>query len=341
MIAVAVKIDISPHILPPKYREGLSKKLAPEVFKPYQLMVEPFPTLTDLDNRFRLMDKYEGLVQVLTLTLPFVEAVAKPQDAVELARIGNDELAELVFKYPDRFIAAVGSLPMNDMDAALKELDRTVNDLHFRGIQLGTSINGKPLDELEFLPLFKKMQEYNLPILLHPMRPNTVADYPTRNASQYEIYSIFGWPYETSAAMTHLVFGQVLQKFPSLKFITHHCGAMIPYFEQRLKNFHTHREMRGKGRYNYTRGLTRAPLAYFKMFYADTALNGCTAGLMCGYAFFGADRILFGTDMPYDCQDGNLSVGDTIISIERMQIPDLDKKKVFEDNAREIMRLPL
>lgn len=335
-----MKIDIYPHILPPKYNEALLKKIPSAAHQPYQLMVEPFSTLSNLDNRFRIMDKYD-FVQVLTLTLPFVEKVAEPKDAVELAQIGNDEMAELVEKYPDRFVAAIGSLPMNDMDAALDELDRIVNELHFRGIQICTSINGKPLDSPEFMPLYEKMEKYNLPILLHPMRPHTDADYPGEDTSKYEIYSVFGWPYETSAAMTRLVFGQVLQKYPDIKFITHHCGALIPYFDQRLANFHNHREMRGKGQYNYTRGLTKPPLEYFKAFYADTALNGSTPGLMCGYAFFGADHILFGTDMPYDVWNGHLSVKQTIESIEQMDIPDPEKKKIFEDNARRIFRLPI
>lgn len=335
-----MKIDVYPHILPPKYKEAISKKLPAAAYKPFQLMAEPFPTLTDLDNRFRIMDKHQDLVQILTITLPFVEALAKSEDVIDLVKLGNDEMAELVEKYPDRFVAAIGNLPLNDIDASLVEMDRIINELHFRGIQIGTSSSGKPLDEPEFMPIYEKMEQYNLPILLHPTRPPTQADYPTKDSSQYEIYSVFGWPYETSAAMTHLVFGHVLQKYPDIKILTHHCGGMIPYFEKRILNFHYHREMRGKNRYNYTRGLNKAISEYFKMFYADTALNGCTAGLMCGYAFFGVDHIIFGTDMPYDVQDGHLSVGDTIKSVECMQIPDFDKQKIFEDNARKFFRLP-
>lgn len=336
-----MKIDIFPHILPFKYKEALVKRLLPAAYQPYQVMQEAFPTLTNLENRFRIMDKHEDLVQVLTLTLPFVERIAEPKDAIELAKLGNDELAELVEKYPDRFVAAIGSLPMNDIDAALDELDRVVNGLHFRGIQICTTINGKPLDAPEFMPLYEKMEKYNLPILLHPARLDTPPDYTSEDTSKYEIFTIFGWPYETSAAMTRLVFGHVLQKYPNIRFITHHCGAMIPYFEQRISSFYNYREMRGKGRWDYTRGLTKSPIEYFKMFYADTALNGSTPGLMCGYAFFSADHILFGTDMPYDSQNGHLIVRETIKSIEQMDISDSEKKKIFEDNARKLLRLPI
>ena len=87
--------------------------------------------------------------------------------------------------------------------------------------------------------------------------------------------------------------------------------------------------------------LTRHPLDYFRMFYADTAVSGYTAALMCGYAFFGAEHILFGTDMPYDYQLGELNTREAISSVEEMKVPDSDKKKIFEDNARELLRLPV
>ena len=90
-----------------------------------------------------------------------------------------------------------------------------------------------------------------------------------------------------------------------------------------------------------TQGLTRKPLDYFKMFYNDTAINGSTAGLMCGYAFCGADHLLFGTDMPFDSQLGDRFVRQTIESIEHMEIPDFEKKMIFEDNARKLLRLPV
>lgn len=112
---------------------------------------------TDLGLRFGIMDKSEDMVQVLTLTNPPIETVAEPADAVELARIVNDEMAELVAKHPDRFVGTVACLPMNDMEAALKEVDRAINELHFRGVQIYTNIMGKTLDSPELMPLYEKM----------------------------------------------------------------------------------------------------------------------------------------------------------------------------------------
>lgn len=167
-------------------------------------MQEIFPALTDLESRFTIMDEHEDVVQALTFTLTFGETVAEPKVAIELAELGNNELAELVKKYPDRFVAAIGNLPMNDIDAALDELDRIVNELHFRRIQICTDINGKPIDSPEFMPLYEKMEKYDLPILLHPSRPETTTAYTTEaeDSSKYKIYHIYGWPYDTSAAVT-------------------------------------------------------------------------------------------------------------------------------------------
>ena len=155
-----MKIDVFTHIIPPKYKEGLHKKMPGA----WQLkLMEAYPALFDMDARFRLMDKYEGLVQVICTGAPALEDAAPPKDTIELARLANDEMAELVRKHPDRFVAAVACLPMNDVDASLQELDRAIRDLNFRGIQLHSDINGKPLDSPEFEPIFKKMAEYNLP----------------------------------------------------------------------------------------------------------------------------------------------------------------------------------
>jgi len=335
-LSYPLKIDAYSHIVPPKYANVL-KELSPDE---YNYKVARSPALYDLDFRFRILDKYEPLVQVLTLGWPPIEDIADSEKAVDLARMANDEMAELVLKYPDRFVAAIASLPMNNMDAALKEAERAIEDLRFRGVYLHTPIQNKPLDSPEFLPLYEMMAKYKLPIYIHPMRGVDFADYKTENASKYGIANMFGWPYETTAAMTRLVFSGVLEKYPDLKFVTHHCGGMVPYFAQRIINFQDGFDMRRH--LGYQKGLTKAPIDYFKMFYADTALYGNPSALMCGFTFFGADRILFGIDMPLgDNQLGHRNYRQTINAIEEMNITDEDKKKIYEDNARTLLRLPV
>lgn len=322
-------IDIFTHITPPKYLEALQKKVPNNILAAG--FSAAFPTLADLDTRFRIMDKYEGLKQVLSLAPPAVESISNPKDAVELAEIANDEMAELVTKYPDRFAAAVACLPMSDMDATLRETDRAINQLKFRGVQLYTDIAGKPLDSPEFMPLYEKMANYDLPILLHPQTGTKISIYANETEPKYLVPVIFGWPFQTTAAMTYLVGGGVFERYPTLKVVAHHCGAMIPFFAERITLVNN--TFRTRLNYSYEQHLSKPIIDYFRMFYADTAIHGNVSALMCAYNFFGADHILFGTDMPYCSQIGDICIGQTIPFIEQMDIPQSDKKKIFEDNA--------
>jgi predicted TIM-barrel fold metal-dependent hydrolase len=331
-----LKIDAYSHIVPPNYKEVLRKVVPEEVNN----KIDPHSTLYDLEDRFKIMDRYEPLRQVLTLGWPPVEAVAEPVKAAELARMANDEMAELVHKHPDRFMAAIGILPMNNMDAALQEADRVINELRFRGVYVHTPINDKPLDLPEFMPLYEKMSHYNLPIFIHPMTTYDYADYRTENRSRYKIFSTFGWPYQTTTAMARLVFSGTLEKYPGLKFVTHHCGGMVPYYAERLIEFAQLPELKGTKEDKVS--LRRDVADYFKMFYADTAIHGNTPALMCAYAFFGADKLLFGADMPLgDTERGHRNYRQTINAIEAMDISDEDRKKIYVDNARSLMRLPI
>ncbi|MDD5006979.1 MAG: amidohydrolase family protein [Syntrophorhabdaceae bacterium] len=331
-----MKIDSYAHILPVKFKEALYS--SPNVKTWVKKQLEANVGTFDYEVRFRLLDKYD-CVQVLSLVTPPIEDVAGPAEAVDLARRANDEMAELIYKYPDRFVAAVATLPLNDMEATLKEIDRAINNLKFRGVQIFSSINGKPLDSPEFFPMYEKMAAYDLPLLIHPVRGSTQADYPGEKDSKYGIWSIFGWPFETTAAMTRLAFSGVLDKFPGIKFMTHHLGGMAPYFEERIRDAYDMLEMRYPG--NIKKGLLRSPVDYLKMFYADTAINGSLAGTACGLAFFGPEHVLFGTDTPFDSQLGFRLVREQIECIERLDITEAEKKLIFEGNARRIFRLPI
>jgi predicted TIM-barrel fold metal-dependent hydrolase len=331
-----LKIDVFPHIIPVKFKDAVAKALNKPTGGRDQM-----PGLWDLDIRFRLMDKYDGYVQVLTLgkTAGTPEEVGDAQKALDLTRLANDELAELVLKYPDRFPAAVANLPMNDMDAALKEADRAIKDLKMRGVQIFTPTNDKPLDSPEFLPLYEKMAQYKLPIWIHPTRPDTVADYKNEARSTYRIASLFGWPFETTTAMTRLVHSGILEKYPDVRFITHHAGGMVPFYAARIAQFQDTDEMVRYG--HYKDKLTDAPIKYFQRFFADTALNGNTPALELAHKFFGADQLLFGTDMPYDNSFGDRDIRETIRAIEDMDISAVDRKKIYEDNVRSLLRLPI
>jgi uncharacterized protein len=331
----AEKIDMFCHILPGKYKEALFKKAEPGY---YIEMASKRPALFDLDIRLRVMDKFEGLRQVLTLSTPPLEYAVSPRDAVELARMANDEMAEIVNKYPDRFVAAAASLPLNDVDASLREIDRAIKELKFKGIQIYSPINGKPLDRPEFLDLYEKMSQYDLPIWIHPARDENIPDYPDETFSKYGQFCVFGWPYETTLAMSRLVFSGVMEKYPNIKFIVHHCGAMLPFFYKRAPGVLGE----GKGvQPGEVMGLSKRPLEYFRKFYADTVLGGNTPALMVAYTFFGADNILFGTDYPYPggAEKGEAALEEVITSVEQMTVREEEKTKIFSKNARRILNL--
>lgn len=334
---ISSKIDIFCHILPAKYRQALYKKAQRGLYLEADDDLESHhnstPALFDLDLRFRIMDQYEGVRQVLTIAAPPLEAVAGPEVTVGLAKLANDGIAELVEKYPERFVAGVAYLPMNDVDAALDEAKRAITELNLKGVLVYTPVDGKPLDSPEFMPLYEMMAGEDLPIWIHPVRGRDTPDYKNESYSKYRIFHIFGWPYETTAAMCRLVFSGLFDKYPNLRFITHHCGGMVPFFSQRLAD--QSQGMFDQGYAETKLSLKQPPIEYFKKFYGDTAL-GSTHGLTCGYAFFGAEHILFGTDMPFG---GAPRIGRIINSIEEMAIPGPDKVRIFEENAKKILRL--
>lgn len=332
-----LKIDIYPHIVPKRFFEAF-EAAAPGGFT-FRRVVHGAPMMTDLDLRLRIMDRHPDYLQVLVIPAPPIE-LATPQKALELAQLANEEMAELVDKYPDRFIAAAAIVPLNNVEGALKEIDRAVNDLGMRGIVIPASMGDKPVDSPEFFPIYERLAKYNLPIWIHPSRTHNTPDYESEQRSRFALFSVFGWPYDTTIAMARLVFSGLFDKYPNLHFITHHCGGMVPYFADRMKGAWDFDEARLK--LKYLRTLPQPLLDYFRnSFYNDTALYGSTPALMCGHAFFGAQRLAFGTDMPLDSQLGERYIRDTIRSVEEMPIPDAEKKLIFEDNARRLLRLPV
>jgi predicted TIM-barrel fold metal-dependent hydrolase len=330
-----MKIDIFTHVQLERYKKALHKHA--DKFITEKNFQERRQALTDQELRMRIIDKYEDYVQVLSATLPPLEEVVSPDEAAELARIANDEIAEMLTRYPKKYIAAIANLPLNNMDATLKETERAIKELGFKGIQIYPSVLGKPISLETFMPLYEMMAGFDLPIWIHPMRRSLVPDFPTEDQSYNQIFSIFGWPYDTTVAMTRLVFAGIFEKFPDIKFIIHHCGAMVPYFAERIVD-HYNNGLERLGAEHFP-GLTKHPIDYYRMFYADTALNGNTPALMCAYDFYGVDHLVFGTDMPYDIENGNVTIRKTIEAIEGMDISDTSKQKIYEDNARTLLHL--
>ena len=184
---------------------------------------------------------------------------------------------------------------------------------------------------------------HDVPIWMHPARPASRADYAGEPKSKYEIWQVLGWPFETSVAMARMVFSGFFDRLPKLRIITHHCGGMIPYFAGRAETLWAQLGSRSAegDEAQVLQRLKRAPIEYFKMFYGDTALFGAWHAMESGLAFFGADHILFGTDMPFDPEQGPGFIRDTIEAMEKMRASEADKAAIYEGNARRLLKLRL
>jgi aminocarboxymuconate-semialdehyde decarboxylase len=333
------KLDVFNHIYPKPYFD-LMMAVAP-TFKDIGKRMRNIPMLVDLDERFRVMDRFAEYQQVLSIATPPIEVFSTGQDSVDLARAANDGMAALVTKYPDRFPGFVAQLPLGDADAAMRETERAVGELGARGIQVFSNINGKPLDRPEYLALFERMAAFDLPVWLHPFRGAEVSDYATEAKSLYEIWWTFGWPYETSVAMSRLVFSGIFDRHPALKIITHHLGAMAPYFEGRVGpgwdqlGSRTSDEDYGA----VLKRLKKRPIDYFRMFYADTAVFGAYDATVCGLNFFGPGHVLFASDAPFDPERGPMYIRETIAILDRLPISDADRQKIYWQNAADLLKL--
>lgn len=323
-------LDIYTHILPPEFVDARAR------MTPGRATSKRQGAIQSLDDRFREMDTAgSGYRQVISLPNPPLEELVGAEDAAELARIGNDSMAQLCARHPDRFPAFVASVSLLDPQGAVGEAERAIRDLGARGVQIFTNVAGKPLDLPEFEPLMALMARVGLPIWLHPTRTAAMTDYQSEPRSRYEMWWCFGWPYETSVAMARLVFSGLFDRHPGLKIITHHAGGMVPAMDGRvgaglafLGGRTTDEDLSG-----VLPGLKRPHLDYFREFYADTALFGSATGLPAALSFFGADRVVFATDAPYG------PVLPTLQAIEGLALTPADREAVLWGNAERLLRL--
>ena len=212
------------------------------------------------------------------------------------------------------------------------ELERAMTQLGALGTQLHTNVNGAPLDQRRFAPVFETVTRLDGAVWIHPTRSPAWPDYPAEGRSEYGIWWSLGWPYETSVCMARLVYSGAFDTYPGLRVITHHAGAMVPHFAGRLAS-----PLEDPGREAIMARLSGGSLDYFRRFYADTAMFGATHAIRCAVEFFGTSHVLFGTDMPLG---GPTVVADTIADIEALGLPDAGAAAIFAGNARRVLRIP-
>ena len=332
-----IKIDLYNHVMPLPYLELMQKN-----YKDQGMVkrVSEVRMLWDMHARISMLEQWPEVQQVLTLSSPPPEAIFGPDDSPLAARVANDGLAAICAKWPKKFPAFVATLPMNNVAASLQEMDRAINTLGARGIEIRTNVNGRPLDDPEFFAVFERAtQHHAVPIWMHPHRSASFSDYKSEPKSRFEIWQVMGWPYETTAAMSRLVFSGMLDRLPDMRIITHHCGGMLPYFSGRAETLWAQLGSRTSDE-DYSgilKGLKKPFMDYFKMFYGDTVLGGSASALRCGLDFFGPDHVVFASDCPFDPEGGPMFIREGIRSVEDLKLPEAVRRKIYFENAQRLL----
>ena len=252
-------IDFSAHLISKRVGEYISKA---NWYGPGTIMQFPEKN-ADPEARLALMEKYGVDMQALTQTAPVIIGF-NAEESAEICRMSNDDNYALCKAYPDKFVN-ICFFSLQDIPSALTELDRAVNELDCRGITLGSNQNGKGLDFEEFYPFYEKVVEYDLPIFIHPVQWE---NYPLVDAYKgWKNMLVLGWPFDTTQAAWRLVLSGTIDRFPELKIILHHYGAMLPFFSRRIEQ---NIRISLKDRLKEGKDITE----YWQNFYGDTALDG-------------------------------------------------------------------
>lgn len=287
----------------------------------------PYPVNNaDPEYRLSLMDKYGVDIQAISQTAPVLLGLSV-EDAAEVCRLSNSDNYALCKAYPDRFVN-VCIISLLDMKSAMDELDRCINELDCRGVTIATNQNGKGLDSPEYDPFYAKLAEHDLPLLLHGTHWECSPLMDMENS--WRFLHVFGWDYDGTQAVWHLIFGGVLDRFPTLKIVTHHLGNFIPFFVRRIEiNFE----------WKLQEYLPRHISEYWGNIYGDTAVDGTPGAFPCGYAFFGAERMLYGSDYPFGAETGEDFIRENLALVKAMAIPQKEKEMILGGNAQKMFKI--
>lgn len=287
------------------------------------------------ERRLAYMDEHGFDIQVLVLARPPVWLEMERADIHRLTRVANDSIAEFASRRPDRFVG-VGVLPVVD-DVMMEELERLHGELGLKGVLIFSNIEGKPVDDPSMWPLYERAAALELPIWIHPQH-SSYYDWVKKDV----LDRVLAWPFDTSVAMARLVYGGVFERYPDIKFVTHHMGGMIPYFAGRIAAFaeSTAEEYAKLGLGQSGPKLTGAPLDHFRRFYNDCISNGSPDAVRVALDFFGSDHILFGTDFPFGPHDGEKWPLDELRTIQTMPMSEDDREKILYRNAQKLLKLP-
>lgn len=339
-----MKIDAFCHIMPRAYYDRFFELEVTSHAANLRKRVSNIPSLVDMNIRFKQMDEFGDYKQIINIAAPPVEDLGSTAVSKEMARIGNESMAQLVQDHPDRFAGFCAVVPMDDPDAAVEEYNYARNELGSLGAQIYTHVHGRAMDAQEFDPFYDTVAKSGGLLQVHPCRSSGWSDYPTEPRSRYEIWWTFGWEYDLSVFMARLVFSGVMERYPDLKLLIHHGGSMVPHFSGRVGpgwdqlGARTPEEQKGDIE-GYP--LTKRPIEYFRMMYADTALFGAAHALKCCIDFYGTDHVLFSSDSPYDPERGPGYIRSTIANLEEIDLTKEQRDAIYQGNVSRLLGLKI
>lgn len=333
-----MRIDIWTHLLSPTYVGHLKRE--PGGGRGSFFLAQR--ALHDVDFRLRLADDQGDYRQVLTpLPAPLAfdaRTMAGPAFA-EAVRRNNDEIGAIAARHGDYFAGFVGATPITDPDAATEEAIRCIRELGALGVQLEADAIGVPLHEDRYEPLFAAIEKLDAAAWLHPCRtPERPGFAP--DTTPFMLWQILGWPFDTTIAISKLIFSGIYDRHPALKLIAHHGGGVIPLLSGRIEMMPLLAGLDPSGSLSEALDrLTRKPIDYFRLLYADTAMFGGKHGVKCVADFFGRDRVLFASDAPFDAQAGSHFVPRTTADVEGAIETATDRDAIFQGNAQRVLRI--
>jgi aminocarboxymuconate-semialdehyde decarboxylase len=323
-------VDFHNHYYPPEYVESLRASASavrvtydadgnPCVHYPgdYNILV---PGHRDIAYRQRVLDEHGVDTQVLTFTTPGVHVESQPF-AVQMARTINDAFARTVAERPGRF-TALATLPLNDPAASVAELERAMRELGLPGAMVFSNVNHVALADERFEPLWRKANDLDAVIYIHPTDPAGV-----EAMMDYWLMPLVGFLMDTTLAASKLVFSGVVERFPRIRWVLTHMGGAIPYLAERLdRGFRAFADCRAN--------ISKPPSEYLRHFYFDT-VNFNPSAVRLALDFAGPDRILAGSDYPHQ-------IGSIPLMLETIRGLDVDERvreKIFGGNAAALLGL--
>jgi aminocarboxymuconate-semialdehyde decarboxylase len=276
------------------------------------------PPMTDPARRLEDMDRVGIDVEVLSLSTPNVY-FAPPERQAEVARLVNDAYADLAARHPKRF-KGFASIPMDDPEAALRELERTQDELRMNGVIVLSHINGRALTDARYRPFFVECDRRRVCVFIHPMIPAAAEPF-----SEFVLGPIIGFPFDTTLAVARLCYAGVFRELPNIRWILGHLGGAVPYLMERMDN--GYRDF-AECRVN----IDEPPSVYLKRLYYDT-VSFSTAALMLARELVGADHMVMGSDYPHLLG----SIDRAVSSIESLDIPRSEKDRIFSGTATAVL----